>query len=255
MNKNPTKSNTKQPGGRHLSRIICCSLLVVALTASVAFADANPRQFGASSRRTSLTISEIHYHPADRLDGANLEFIELYNSEPISHDISGYRISSEVDYTFPEGTVIPGRTHVVVAADPAAITSVSPPGAAVYGPYVGELSNGGGTIRVRNHLDAVLLEVEYDDAMPWPIAADGAGHSLVLAKPDFGENNVRAWSQSELVGGSPGEASPESTGALEQLQINEFLAHTDNPQLDFIEIHNYGSLGGFDRLHSDRQCG
>ena len=237
-NKNPTKSNTKQPGGRQLSRIICCSLLVVALTASVGFADPDPRQFGASSRRTFLTISEIHYHP---LDGANLEFIELYNSEPISHDIGGYRISSEVDYTFPEGTVIPGRTHVVVAADPAAITSVSP-GAAVYGPYVGELSNGGGTIRVRNHLDAVLLEVEYDEAMPWPIAADGAGHSLVLAKPDFGENNVRAWSQSELVGGSPGEASPESTGALEQLQINEFLAHTDNPQLDFIEIHNYGSL-------------
>ncbi|MBW7998470.1 MAG: hypothetical protein FVQ81_18240, partial [Candidatus Glassbacteria bacterium] len=40
MNKKSTKSNTKQPGGRQLSLMICCALLLVALAASVGFADA-----------------------------------------------------------------------------------------------------------------------------------------------------------------------------------------------------------------------
>jgi hypothetical protein len=37
---------------------------------------------GPSSRRTGLVISEIMYHPAARADGKNLEFIEIFNSEP-----------------------------------------------------------------------------------------------------------------------------------------------------------------------------
>jgi hypothetical protein len=86
-----------------------------------------------------------------------------------------------------------------------------------------------------------VLEVDYDDEMPWPIAADGAGHSLVLTKPDYGEGDVRAWEQSPRIGGAPGYVVPEQTGPLEQLRINEFLAHTDLPQVDFIEIHNYGT--------------
>ena len=38
----------------------------------------------------------------------------------------------------------------------------------------------------------------------WPPAADGAGHSLVLARPDYGENSPLAWSASYAAGGSPG---------------------------------------------------
>ena len=32
------------------------------------------------------------YKPAPRADGNNLEFLELYNSNPWFHDISGYQI-------------------------------------------------------------------------------------------------------------------------------------------------------------------
>ena len=63
---------------------------------------------GPSSRRTGLVITEIMYHPAPRTDLRKLEFVELYNSNPTIEDISGFRISGDVDYTFPAGTIIPG---------------------------------------------------------------------------------------------------------------------------------------------------
>ena len=47
-------------------------------------------------------------------------------------------------------------------------------------------------MRLRNHANAVLLEAEYDDDVPWPASADGAGHSLSLARPDYGERSWKA---------------------------------------------------------------
>ena len=55
------------------------------------------------SRLTSLVISEIMYHPAKRGDGRELEFIELFNSGATPEDISGYRLSGDVAYTFLPG--------------------------------------------------------------------------------------------------------------------------------------------------------
>jgi hypothetical protein len=67
---------------------------------------------------------------------------------------AGYRITGEVNYTFPEGTVMPPRGRIVVAADPDAIITTYPV-SAVFGPYTGALSNGGGRVRVRNRINAM----------------------------------------------------------------------------------------------------
>jgi hypothetical protein len=72
---------------------------------------------------------------------------------------------------------------------------------------VGSHSNslpGTGTLRLRNKENAVLLEVPYSSQPPWPAAADGAGHSLVLARPSYGERDPFAWAISDKIGGSPG---------------------------------------------------
>ena len=62
------------------------------------------------------------YKPAPREDGNNLEFIEIYNSNPWFHDISGYRIDADdLSYTFPPDTVIPGGAFLVIAASPAIV--------------------------------------------------------------------------------------------------------------------------------------
>ena len=43
-----------------------------------------------------------------------------------------------------------------------------------------------GRVRLRSKAGAVLLEVNYEGTAPWPLAADGTGHSMVLARPSYG---------------------------------------------------------------------
>ena len=198
------------------------------------------RQLSPSSRGTPLIISEIMYHPREPGGTENLEYIEIFNTEPVSEIMSGYRISGAVDFTFPSNTSLAGRSFVVVARDPEALRQATGMGN-VIGPYAGSLPNDGGQVRLSNRAGALLLEVNYQDQMPWPVAADGAGHSLQLARPDYGEGSVEAWSASAEVGGSPGRADPEIEDPLEAVVINEFLAHTDLPQIDFIELFNRGT--------------
>jgi hypothetical protein len=195
---------------------------------------------GPSNRRTGLAISEIMYHPADRLDGRNLEFIELFNSEAEPVSLEGWRISGAVDYTFPPGTTLAARSYLVVAAAPADMQAVYGISTAV-GPFTNNLPNSSGNVRLRNPQDAVLLEVEYADDSPWPLAADGAGHSLVLARPSYGEADGRAWAASNLAGGSPGQEDIASADPYRTIVINELLTHTDLPQQDFVELYNYGT--------------
>lgn len=196
---------------------------------------------GPSTRRSGVTFSEIMYHPTNRTDLRNGEFIELYNSNPFAEDLSGYRISGAVDYTFAEGVSIPALGYLVVAPVPAdvmAIHGIS----GVLGGMTNNLPNDSGTLRLRKKSSGLILEVNYSDQNPWPVAADGSGHSLVLARPSYGENDPQAWAASNVKGGSPGVADAVPAGDLENVVINEILAHTDLPLVDYIELHNHSPL-------------
>src|SRR5207237_10528912 len=164
---------------------------------------------------------------------------ELFNSNPFSEDISGYRLSGDLDFTFPTNTILPGGAFLVVAKSPADIQSVYSI-TNVVGPYAGSLKNSG-TVRLRNETGAIYLEVPYSNEPPWPVAADGTGHSLVLARPSYGEGFAKSWDISEVVGGSPGTVESYRPGPLRSVVINEFLAHTDDPLLDYIELYNHSN--------------
>ncbi len=198
------------------------------------------RQLLPCNRRSGLVITEIMYNPRQRDDMRDMEFVEIFNSEPFFHDLSGYRLSGEVDYTFPDNTLLEAHSHLVVAASPMDITEVSPV-SYVLGPYSNRLANGGGVVRLRNRSDAVLVEADYNDNAPWPTHADGAGHSLVLARPDHGEDARKAWDAGAYIGGSPGFPDIWPEDALSRVVINEFLAHTDLPDIDYIELFNGGT--------------
>ncbi len=198
---------------------------------------------GPSSRRTPITISEIMFKPADRPDGRNTEFIELYNSNPWPEDVSGYRLSGQVDYVLPAATTIPSQGFLVVAANPADLQFVYGL-ATVFGPYTNSLKTSG-TVKLHDEQDSLLLKVNYDNIAPWPMGADGSGHSIVLARASYGEGDPRAWERSELVGGSPGAAEVLQTNALRNVVINEVLAHTDPPLVDSIELYNHSNIGVF----------
>ncbi|NQU21889.1 MAG: lamin tail domain-containing protein [Candidatus Nealsonbacteria bacterium] len=211
--------------------------------ASFTRSDADSRQAGPSNRMSGLIVSEIMYHPADPdgvggIDPKDLEFIEIYNTEEVPNDLSRYELKGEVDFVFPEGTVLGGRSRVIVASNPAVAESFYGIGG-MLGPYDNFLGNDGAEVRLHNQMGALLQEIDYSDNYPWPAAADGAGHSLVMTRPDYGENNVMAWQVSDHVGGNPGSANLTVANTYEGIVINEVVAHTDFPLEDMVELYNY----------------
>lgn len=194
---------------------------------------------GPCSRRTPLVISEIFYHPPDRADSKNLEFVEIYNSQPWAEDLSGFRLDGAVRFEFGAGTFLAGNGVVVVAGDPEAIRAVY--GITnVVGPFAGRLGNGAEEVRLVSAGGGILLEATYAGRAPWPAAADGGGHSLVLARPSLGERQPGAWAASDRVGGSPGELERVSDEPLRSVMFNEILAHSTPPAMDFLELYNHG---------------
>jgi hypothetical protein len=189
-----------------------------------------------SSRKTSLVISEIMYHPTN----SALEFVEIFNTRGEPQNMSGYKLGGSINYTFPQGTVIAGGGFLVVAKSPTDLETAYGLGT-VLGPYSGSLPNDSGTVDLINQAGALFLEVDYSDSAPWPVSADGLGHSLVLVKPSYGENDPRAWAASDALGGSPGRLDPVTADPLRAVVINEVLAHgvTKTP---FVEVHNTSAI-------------
>lgn len=206
----------------------------------ISFVRPAPEPIGPASRHGPVVISEIMYHPTNRVDGKNLEYIELFNSQPFIEDISGFRLAGQVSFTFPSNTVMSPKTYLVVASVPADLTSVYGTGN-VMGPYTNKLSNTAGTLSLLNRQGGVLFTINYSSDPPWPASPDGAGHSLVLARPSLGAGNPDAWAASDLMGGTPGRAELVNANPYRTVVINEFLAHTDLPDVDYIELFNYGS--------------
>ena len=190
---------------------------------------------GPSSRRGGLSISEIMYHPRE---DKPLEFVEIFNAQPYFEDISGYSLTGDIQFTFPNNTLIPAGGFLVVAKSPEQV-QLAYGITGVFGPYSNNIPNSLGTIRLMNENGGIFQEVSYEGNAPWPVAADGSGHSLVLARPSYGEGNVKAWSASDVMGGSPGSFDGVGPEPLRGVVINEFLANPGVGQTEFLELYNH----------------
>jgi hypothetical protein len=154
-----------------------------------------------------LVVSEIMYHPVED-DGKPqgeeyLEFIELYNDRAVFEDLGGYSFTNGITFTFEPGAKLAAKEYLAIARDPTAVqTTYGITG--VLGPYSGRLNNDGERVELSNENGEIIISFRYDDARPWPIAPDGTGHSLILAKrsgdPEEGSN----WAASTYIGGTPG---------------------------------------------------
>jgi hypothetical protein len=189
----------------------------------------------ASSRKTAIVFSEIMYNPPDAWGSSNnLEWVEIYNTGVAPEDLTGHRLAGDIAYDFPNGTTILPGQFLVIARNPGAFAAHYP-GVSALGPWSANLPNNGGTLRLVNELGGRMLEVEYDNEAPWPVGADGTGHSLVLRKPSYGENVASAWGHSTARGGSPGRIDPAPPAV--RVVINEYEQTTNG----FIELKNVTS--------------
>ncbi|MFN0127916.1 MAG: lamin tail domain-containing protein, partial [Verrucomicrobiales bacterium] len=160
--------------------------------------------FGQDS---AVIINEIQYHPANEVSQS--EWLELRCLHGVNVDISGWRIEGGIDFTFPTGTVIPGRGTVLVAQNPAAI-----PGIIAFGPWTGKLDNGGEEIRLVNFNNRVMDRVNYSDDGDWPVGADGPGATLARRSETTAHSGPAAWTTSNELGGTPGSQNFRSTDSV-----------------------------------------
>ena len=193
---------------------------------------------------TDLFITEIMFHPppSETFTSDQLEFIELKNVGSDELDLSGVAFTAGIRFTFPIGTRLDPGAWVVLVADPVAFASRYP-GVAIDGVYGGRLSNSGERLTLSHAVGTTIFSVRYGDAEPWPVAADGAGFSLVPVNPDWNPepDDPARWRASTMVGGSPGRDDPVAD--VPGVYVNEVLTHTDLPQIDAIELHNPNALG------------
>ena len=166
---------------------------------------------------STVVLSEIMYNPAGTDE--SLEWLELHNQMAVNVDISGWRLDDAVEYTFPEGTVIEGGDYLVVAADPDSLAAESGLTEGILGPYGGSLSNGGERIRLLNHADRRMNEVEYDDQGDWSVLADGSGASLAKVTAQSASHLAANWTASDEVGGTPGRRNFAEDNTIERTTI------------------------------------
>lgn len=139
---------------------------------------------------SDIVINEIHYHPND--NDPRMEYVELYNRGAAEVDLSGWRFSRGIDFTFPPGARLAPDAYLVLASDPgylAAQFGISN----VTGPFSGQLSNRGEQLRLDNSQGALVDQVRYEDRGDWPVAPDGAGSSLELLNPHWPNDLPDNW--------------------------------------------------------------
>jgi hypothetical protein len=187
-----------------------------------------------------LQVTEIMYNPPARSGspGEDFEFLEMKNNGNEVLDLSGFRFSEGIEFTFTNGTQLSPGQFFVLGRNAAQLSTNKYPGLAVNGVYRGKLDNNGEEITLEHPLIGPILSFRYNDGGRWPIAADGQGFSLVPRNPNSNASpgDPRSWRGSTNPGGSPGADDPAPV--VPSIQITEILTHTIPPDVDRIELYN-----------------
>ncbi len=185
-------------------------------------------------------ITEINYNPpaTSSTDGQELEFLEFKNTSNTTLNLANLSINDGVVYQFAAQNILPGE-FVVLAANASAFSSKY--GFQPDGVFTGQLRNSGETITVSDIDGNLIIEVSYSDDLPWIVAADGGGPSLVSVEINpIGDPKMTSyWRASTKIGGSPNADDPSPTSA--EVIVNEVLSNGSGAQEDAIELYNMSS--------------
>ena len=195
-----------------------------------------------------LRITEIMYNPTD---GSDYEFIELKNIGTGTLDLSEVSFIDGITFDFAGSNVesLASGAYVLVVKNQTAFESRY--GAGLSSIIAGEfadtsLNNGGERVELQDYVQGNIVVFDYDDSRGWPLAADGAGHSLIplnslvityepYGSLDYGDN----WRASTYIGGSPGVDDPTP---ITSVVLNEITSHTDYPPDPLIESNDWLEL-------------
>lgn len=211
-----------------------------------------------------LRITEIHYKPLpegegeNEIDGDLFEFVELKNCGSSDINLTGSSFVNGIRYNFPPLSYVKPNEFVVLCSNIDFFNQRY--GFDAHGQYSGNLSNGGERIVMLSAAGDTVINVRFNDRLPWPEEADSTGQSLVskYAQPWGNPANPEYWTISANIHGSPNSddaASPVLTSQkkapmryhLYQNFPNPFNATTtirfDVPRQSKITLNIYNALG------------
>ena len=182
-----------------------------------------------------VLISEIMYHPPS----TNLleQWFELYNPANAAVNLTGWRVSKGVEFTFPTNTVLPPGGYLVVAADAATFAGKHP---GVTNFVAGWLGSFARSLEVSDRAGNAVNTVAFHDEGDWAVRImgplhyghrgwewfaehDGLGASLELINPSLSNGAPQNWGSSTVSGGTPG--GPNSIAASDVAPFISEVAH------------------------------
>ncbi len=209
-----------------------------------------------------LVISELINHPPAAVVPASglpasLEFIELHNTTSNAVDLfdpaiptNTWHLDGAVTFAFPPATTVePGSYLLVVGFNPSADLAAAaqfnaryamPAGTLLFGPFAGQLNNAGESVALfkpgaplppgdpnEGLVPSILVDqLAYNDAPPWPLAADGMGPSLQRTDLSVFGNEADRW-----VAAAPSAGRPYAGGTppriITQPASQTVIARTD----------------------------
>lgn len=196
--------------------------------------------FFPPAQAEQVVIREIMYHPP----GTDPAWVEIENLTATPFDIAEWRFDGkEAQFRFPAFSADQPLRAILKPFERIVLTSSSPDGfrkvhhvsddIRVFGPWTGELKRNSDRLSLRDKNGVVLCSVRYRDGEEWPIAADGAGHSLVLQNIHEPIDDWRNWKVSTEPAGTPG--LPDSTHVLASSVISEVHFSKDG-STDWVEV-------------------
>ena len=168
-------------------------------------ASPTPAKTNRGLYQQDVVINEIMYHSVWGEEDA--EYIELFNRTAETIDVSYWRFTDGISFTFPVGTSIGPTNYLVIARSAARLIARYPQlhtGNCI-GNFRGGLSDRGERIVLSRPDDANLPNqdfvtidtVEYCDGDDWGRWADGGGSSLELIDPHGDNRHPSNWRGSD----------------------------------------------------------
>ena len=182
----------------------------------------------------SLVINKINYNPlgGSPTESDNLEFVEIKNTSVYNVNLTGlYFKELGLSYQFPVNSSVSGGGSIYLASNAPAFQAKY--GISAFGQFNRNLSNNSQKIVLVDGFGNTIDSVEYFDASPWPIEADGTGSYLQLINTSLDNNLAPNW-----ISSSNNMLSTNST--LE----SSVLSIYPNPVTHFLSIHASKQMSG-----------
>lgn len=215
-----------------LNNIDTSSSIFLNITASTLF----KAVFNYTGEFGKIAISELNYH-SDSTRNAG-DWIELHNYGNAALNLAGWSFTDSTvgnQYVFPLGAVLPPDGYLVLTSDTALFRSQFP-AVDAYGPIGFSFSNAGESLTLLDENKLVVQTMRYNDASPWPAAADGYGKTLERLNDTLNPALASSWFAG-CIGGSPGKAFMPCTEQLIFSEIN-YLSATNADAGDWVELLN-----------------